>query len=74
MIFRWVDPPSGWQYGFPKLWNGEGDVNEWMIGHGYPAEQIEKLGEYFYTRCWHPTQEEIEKYGGIHNDNPCRTN
>lgn len=34
----WVDPPSGWRYGFPKLYDPEkdGPVTEWLIRNGYP--------------------------------------
>ena len=36
----WVDPPSGWLYGFPKVYDPsvDGDCTEWMIKNGYPAE------------------------------------
>ena len=48
----WVDPPSGWQYGFPKLYTREvdGDMSEWMVQQGYPEElmDVAKLG----TRMW----------------------
>lgn len=34
----WVDPPSGWRYGFPKVWNQKEhpDMRQWMIDNGYP--------------------------------------
>jgi hypothetical protein len=34
----WVDPPSGWRYGFPRLYDPatDGDMVEWMISNGYP--------------------------------------
>lgn len=34
----WVDPPSGWAYGFPRLYDPatDGDMTEWMIANGYP--------------------------------------
>jgi hypothetical protein len=34
----WVDPPSGWRYGFPRLYDPakDGDMVEWMIANGYP--------------------------------------
>lgn len=64
----WVDPPSGWQYGFPKIFNGEGDIMEWLVDNGYPQKKIDQLGDNFYTRHWVPTQEEID------HDNSCRAN
>lgn len=41
----WVDPPSGWRYGFPKLYVPEqdGDMIEWMIRNGYP-EKLARQG------------------------------
>ena len=44
----WVDPPWGWQFGFPKLYNREvdGDMSEWLVQQGYPEElmSIANLG------------------------------
>jgi calcineurin-like phosphoesterase family protein len=41
----WVDPPSGWRYGFPKLYDPakDGNVTEWMIRSGYP-ESLARQG------------------------------
>jgi len=39
----WVDPPSGWRYGFPKLWDRKGTCQDWMIANGYP-EHLAKKG------------------------------
>jgi hypothetical protein len=49
---RYVDPPSGWKYGFPKIWDGEGSMDDWLVEEGYPRSEIEKMGKYFYVRCW----------------------
>ena len=49
---RYVDPPSGWRYGFPKVWNGEGRMDDWLIEEGYPRKEIEKMGNHFFVRCW----------------------
>ena len=34
----WVDPASGWKYGFPKLYDPaqDGDLNAWLVASGYP--------------------------------------
>ena len=49
-----VDPPSGWKYGFPKEYNPatDGNMTEWIVRQGYPRDEMEKLGEHFYVRCW----------------------
>jgi len=37
-----VDPPSGWKYGFPMIWNPavDPDLEQWFIRNGYPEEDI----------------------------------
>ena len=57
-----IDPPSGWKYGFPKTFDTEkdGNMHEWLVANGYPQEEIEDLGEYFFVRQW-LTDEEEEK-------------
>jgi hypothetical protein len=49
-----IDPPSGWQYGFPKVIpaNHLNRVNDWLVENGYPRELIESFGDRFYYRCW----------------------
>lgn len=41
----WVDPPSGWAYGFPLLYDPakDGDMVAWMIASGYP-ERLARQG------------------------------
>lgn len=41
----YVDPPSGWAYGFPRLYDPatDGDMVEWMIRNGYP-ERLARQG------------------------------
>jgi hypothetical protein len=41
----YVDPPSGWRYGFPKLYDplADGNMTEWMIANGYP-EKLARQG------------------------------
>jgi hypothetical protein len=53
MKTRIIDPPSGWKYGFPKpIPNDIKDTEAWLIENGYPQEEIDALGEYFYCRFW----------------------
>jgi hypothetical protein len=48
----WVDPPSGWRYGFPKIWDSEEYPNivGWLLKSGYPAKDIEFTCG--YLRMW----------------------
>lgn len=51
----WIDPPSGWKYGFPKIWDSEKDsrdIHKWVVKNGYPQALIDELGDLFYTRQW----------------------
>jgi hypothetical protein len=52
---KMVDPPSGWRYGFPKMLPENFDqhkIREWLVENGYPQEEIDSLGDYFYVRFW----------------------
>jgi hypothetical protein len=50
----WVDPPAGWKYGFPKVYEQEtdGDMTKWMLKEGYPQREIDSCGSHFYVRMW----------------------
>jgi hypothetical protein len=50
----WVDPPAGWKYGFPKVYEQEtdGDMTKWMLKEGYPQREIDSCGNHFYVRMW----------------------
>lgn len=50
----YVDPPFGWLYGFPKLWDGEGDMTEWLRKEGYPNPE-----DAAYVRCWYPSDDDV---------------
>ena len=56
----WVDPPSGWKYGFPKVWDGEGKMTDWLIENGYPQKEIDSCGDYFFVRQW-PVEDNDEE-------------
>lgn len=40
----WVDPPSGWKYGFPRLYDPakDGPMRLWLIKNGYPKTLADK--------------------------------
>jgi hypothetical protein len=50
-----IDPPSGWQHGFPKILpqelvgNTEG-LSEWLVANGYPEEDLELALK--HSRYW----------------------
>lgn len=50
----WVDPPSGWRYGFPKIYDTScgKTIIEWLVEEGYPQEEINFVGRLFYCRRW----------------------
>ena len=48
----WIDPSSGWRYGFPKMWDQTGDMQEWLLSEGYPQQEIDACGKSFYVRQW----------------------
>ena len=54
MTVKMIDPPSGWRYGFPKALPDPEPANltEWLVENGYPKEEIDNLGEYFFCRYW----------------------
>jgi len=48
-----IDPPSGWKYGFPKEFpDNIGNIPAWLVENGYPVEEINALGPQFYYRIW----------------------
>jgi hypothetical protein len=49
----YIDPPSGWKYGFPKvLPRNVVDVKKWLIEQGYPQSEIDSCDEHFHYRSW----------------------
>lgn len=56
-MVRWVDPPSGWRYGFPKQWDGKGNMTDWLVQNGYPKREIDRMGDFFFCRSWQDAEE-----------------
>jgi hypothetical protein len=56
MSSLFIDPQSGWRYGFPQVWDFDKPYNEssrqekeaWLILKGYP----EQLAKQTYLRSW----------------------
>lgn len=38
MAKYWIDPDSGWRWGFPKVWDPEEESNlkAWLLKEGHP--------------------------------------
>lgn len=54
-----IDPPSGWMYGFPKIIPDDvEDVIPWLVANGYPQSEVDKLSKNFYCRYW---ESEVEQ-------------
>ena len=53
-----VDPPDGWRYGFPKLWDGEENLIMFLIKNGYPDQQVRFALK--YMRMW-PAEDDSER-------------
>ena len=62
MVKVYIDPPSGWKYGFPKPIPEEvrldNRVIEWLVSEGYPQAEIDACGDRFYCRYW---EEDIDE-------------
>jgi hypothetical protein len=54
----WVDPPEGWKYGFPAIYDPDkdGQLSDWVVRKGYPLLTIKEYGESWAVRCW-PAEE-----------------
>jgi hypothetical protein len=52
-----VDPPSGWRYGFPRIYDErlDGTMEQWLLKHGYPQKDIAFALN--YSRMWLPDDE-----------------
>jgi hypothetical protein len=49
----YVDPPSGWMYGFPRLYDpqADGDMTAWLIAKGYPERLARQGLPCTFTAC-----------------------
>jgi len=48
----YIDPPSGWKYGFPKVLPDPTpeDIRSWLIENGYPERDVDFALQ--YCRMW----------------------
>lgn len=52
----YIDPPSGWMYGFPQPLDGVRTVTQILLDAGYPEDQIEFACQ--HMRFIYPVDEE----------------
>lgn len=51
-----IDPPSGWQFGFPRELPPEVEnLGEWLVEVGYPPEDVDLALK--YSRYWEEDSE-----------------
>lgn len=57
----YVDPPEGWLFGFPKVWdkNKFPDLKIWLIQEGYPKSEIELYGKDFCCKFYNTSKKEF---------------
>lgn len=50
----YVDPPGGWKYGFPRIYDPCENPNfrQWLIDCGYPEKDVDFAMK--YIRVWVP--------------------
>lgn len=53
---KYVDPPSGWLYGFPTILEEGKDYVELLKEHGYPEKNIPLALN--YSRYWVENEDE----------------
>lgn len=48
----YIDPPSGWKYGFPLIYcaDVDGDMSDWLLSKGYPKKDLNFALK--YLRMW----------------------
>lgn len=47
---HWIDPPSGFLWGFPRVWRGTPDLKTWLLSFGYPKADVDWAMK--YLRAW----------------------
>ena len=54
---KFIDPPSGWKYGFPKIYDEkkDGDLKTFLKKNGYPEKDIDFALE--HCRMWYEENE-----------------
>jgi hypothetical protein len=60
----WIDPPEGWRYGFPKIYDQDtdGTTKEFLIKNGYPEKLYEQLASKstMWVRSWAAVENQLD--------------
>lgn len=58
-----IDPPSGWKYGFPKIYDNPDGLTptEWCLQNGYPEHELDKDGNCYWIRFISYEEEEVNE-------------
>lgn len=51
LVGCWIDPPTGWMYGFPAIYDGKMPFRDWIESKGYPMEDWDKWAKN-HVRTW----------------------
>lgn len=50
---KFIDPPMGWRFGFPRpIPEDVTDTVAWLIENGYPKSLVDAHGDHFFCRHW----------------------
>lgn len=59
VIGMWIDPPSGWKYGFPKVKTCDMPMYDWLRGNGYPQSEFNEDNTLPYYREYPAYEDEV---------------
>ena len=51
LVGKWIDPPTGWMYGFPDVYYGKKSLRDWIASKGYPMKDWDDWAKN-YVRIW----------------------
>lgn len=66
---RYIDPPSGWKYGFPKELPEGVDHITFLIENGYPEKEIKSYGDAFSYRIFGKMSTPYEDFAEVFREN-----
>lgn len=69
-IVHYIDPPSGWKWGFPKKLPDPmpSNINAWLLKNGYPESEMEYWKNRPPFRIYTEEENELESQDRERND------